>query len=88
MKVWYLAPVVLLLLVGVQTQAQGYRPLPPPERAYLCFEGRNAASIMAKSNELGSRGWKMVSAASHGQSSVWCFEQYQASRQPIASDAD
>jgi hypothetical protein len=88
MKVWYLAPVVLLLLVGVQTQAQGYRPPPPPQRAYLCFEGDKAATIMAKANDLGARGWKMVSAASHGESSVWCFEQYQANRQPVVPDAD
>lgn len=85
MKHWFLLATMIalpVLFLVSQGLAQGYGTTPVPERAYLCFEGHDANDIMTRSNELGARGWKMVTAASHGSTSVWCFEQYQASRKP------
>ncbi len=72
--------VASLLLVGGTTLAQSPFVPPPAARAYLCFEGHGASEITQKANEAGARGWRMVSAVSQGDSSIWCFEQYRAAR--------
>jgi len=51
-----------------------------PQRAYLCFEGGTATEVMAKANEAGARGWRLVAAAPGQANGIWCFEQYGASR--------
>lgn len=75
----------VLALAGValfvaHSTAQGSANLPPPARAYLCFEGHSAADITDKANAAGARGWRMVSSVSDGNGSIWCFEQYAAGR--------
>ena len=52
----------VLALAGValfvaHSTAQGSANLPPPARAYLCFEGHSAADITDKANAAGARGW-------------------------------
>ena len=75
-----------LALFVAHSTAQGSAHLPPPARAYLCFDGYSAADITDKANAAGARGWRMVSSTSHGEGSIWCFEQYTAGRPTTANE--
>jgi hypothetical protein len=75
-----------LALFVAQATAQGSPDVPAPPRAYLCFEGSSASDITDKASAAGARGWRMISAVSHGNGSIWCFEQYAASRPALARE--
>jgi hypothetical protein len=82
MKEVLLAVAALAAVIAVAEARVEDQSLPgvAPQRAYLCFEGSTANEVMAKANEAGTRGWRLVAAAPGQSAGIWCFEQYGASR--------